>query len=57
MRRPGSSPSRTPSDADRGVLRIRELQQYRHDDEADCRVNIVAQPGATVNVQASQDEW
>ncbi len=48
--------SPTPSDpVDPIEAKIRELQDYSYDDDADSSVNIMAQPGSVVNVTAQQD--
>ena len=43
------TPSETPIQA-----KFRELQSYDYEDDADSSVNIVAQPGAIVHVQAEK---
>ncbi|MEI9950795.1 MAG: hypothetical protein WDO74_17900 [Pseudomonadota bacterium] len=48
--------SPTPSDpVDPIEAKIRELQAYSYDDDADSSVNIRVEPGAIVNVTAQQD--
>lgn len=48
--------SPTPSDPiDPIEAKIRELQEYSYDDDADSSVQIQALPGSIVNVTAQQD--